>query len=269
MQPRRHTIQKVQDILLDPSKNPLFYELVHSVFTPANKATILNWGYAPYDEDTLARLPQQPLQAQLYKETFQLLDRPPGASATICEISCGQGSGLSFIRSMTNAKKIGLERSFYARQRARKLFGLEVRKTLGPNINLPDQSADILLSVEAAHNYFGQHFVSEIYRCLKPGGTLLITDVSRMDIKREHPRDRISRTLERGGLTVVKWRDITNNVIEALKIDNDRKMALVDRIPKLFQKTAYNNYCTANSAFYKKFMTGERYYYLAMAVRNS
>lgn len=254
-----------RDLLLDPAKNPLFYEFTHGVFTPADGGTMLNWGYAPFDDDVFDQRPQQPLQAQLYKETFRQLDEPLHAAQTVCEMSCGQGSGLAFIKSITDAKVIGLERSMLARRRARRRYGLTVMKTVGPDINLPDSSVDIILSVEAAHNYYGQHFISEISRCLRPGGKLLITDVSIVDAHRAPPRERISSGLESGGLKIEKWRDVTANVIEALKSDNDRKIAIIDRIPKVFQKTAHHHFCTEGSALYQQFMAGERYYYMAMA----
>lgn len=249
-------------LALKPYFNPVFYELAHGVFTPEHMG-MFNWGYAPADAETRDAAPHQPLQAQLYKQTFGQLDRALSADETLCEISCGQGAGLAFIARSSDVRVIGLERSALARRRARRRHGLDVRKTNGPAISLPDGSVDVFLSVEAAHNYLGEAFTSELRRCLRPGGTLLMTDLC----DRPHPREHVCGILEAGGFRLANWQDITANVMAALAEDDARKTELIARLPRVLQKRGHEFACTLKSEVYRKFTVGERTYYMLMAVR--
>lgn len=87
---------------------------------------------------------------------------------------------------------------------------------------LEDNSVDLFLSVEAAHNYHDDAFIAELQRCLKPGGVVLLADMhSGSD---GFVRKKLESLYANNGLVIDQWRDIRPYVLESLVQDNDRKL---------------------------------------------
>jgi SAM-dependent methyltransferase len=237
----------------------LFYGFIYQFFTPKTVAT-MNYGYAPIGMEARSHptMADQPHQLELYWQAFSQLAHPLTADQTLCEISAGRGGGLEFISRYTDAPVMGLERSAAARRYAKNRFGLSVRHTQAPRLQLPDASVDVLLSIEALHQYATPEFMSEVSRCLKPGGHLLIADRNYGPQLRTY-----KKILANSDLSILGRRDITANVLDSLQQDNDRKLAGLARVPGPFRAEAKNFALTTDSERYQEIIAGNFYYQLA------
>lgn len=225
-------VMKIRNIAqaADAAIKPLFYEIVFGLVMPT-RISCLNFGYAPFTEGLAPHYPDpdEALQYELYWQTFAQLERPLDDQDVLCEISCGRGGGLAFLRSITNARLIGLERSYSARRHARKRFGLDVRRAVAPAQPLPAQSVDVFLCVDSAHLFHTLEFVGELVRCLKPGGVVLLADRNRG--AQDYVRKMIEKRHASAGLLPDKWRDIRSNVQQASYLDEARKRQLLRALP--------------------------------------
>jgi SAM-dependent methyltransferase len=86
-------------------------------------------------------------------------------------------------------------------------------------------SFDVVVNIESSHCYRStEQFLCEVARVLQPGGYLLYADY----------RDRKQVNLWRGqiaaaGFRVQLERSITSNVVRALDLDHERRLALIKR----------------------------------------
>jgi ubiquinone/menaquinone biosynthesis C-methylase UbiE len=88
-----------------------------------------------------------------------------------------------------------------------------------------DDAFDIVVNVESSHCYRSMAaFLSEVKRVLKPGGLLLWADLrSSKDAVALHAY------VAGSGLELLEREDITSGVVEALRQDSLRKVALIER----------------------------------------
>ena len=259
-------LHRAFDRIATPVNNPWVYALIYRYLAPGDIAT-MNWGFGPADPalEDLHPVPGQALQLQLYWETFAGLDGALGPAKVVCEVSCGGGGGLAFVERLTQAKVIGLERDGAARAYARRRFGLQVSKTVCPEIALADQSVDVFLSVEAVHNYRVGKFFSELHRCLKPGGQVLMSDFK---IGREETvRADMTRFLTDNGLRLETWVNISRNVVESLDRDAVRHARQLRRLPRFLRKRGEGDVAAVGSYPYEELVSGARTYFRLRARR--
>ena len=73
-------------------------------------------------------------------------------------------------------------------------------------------------------------FLAEVCRVLRPGGRFFFADLRSTD-----GVNTLRKQFSACGLTVEKQTDITTNVLTALRLDNARKLGLIDAlIPRVF-----------------------------------
>lgn len=245
--------------------NPFYYDLIYSMLAPRHVNT-MNYGYAPVTKElcNLHISPDQCFQYELYYQTFKQLTGPLKPNQTVCEISCGRGGGLAFISKLTDAKIIGLERSLYARRYARKHFGLDVEAVNAPKLPLENDSVDVFISVEAAHNYQNADFVAEIKRCLKSGGVFLLADTNKGTEK--HTAKKFNLLYDKQGMEIENWRDIRCNVLQAMERDHKRKQNFIPCYMVGPLKEEANYYLGAiGSHKYNELQSGKRAYFIMKA----
>ena len=245
-------------------KTPLFYGAIYQFLTPQNIAT-MNYGFSPLSGPVASdpAYAQEPHQIEMYRQTFRQLTGPLSSEQLLCEISCGRGGGLNYLRAQTMAQVLGLEPSAAARRYARKQFSLDVRRAVAPHLPLADDSVDVFISVEAMHKYRNRAFAAELARCLKPGGYFLLAD-------RGPPGapNRVQRLLQKRGFEVSAVRDVTANVLDSLREDEPRKLALLDQLPGLLQTEARRFTMTTDSKPFKRMQEG-RFVYFILQARNA
>ena len=196
--------------------------------------TTNNYGYAPAE----GRHPQR-FQHQLYRELLKLLDRvaPERRPLRLLEVSCGRGGGLQAVLAAAPGKfeATGLDVAASAIAFCRRNYSehQHLRFVEGSALDLPfaDGSFDVVLNVEASNDYGDRRrFFDEVARVLSGDGVLLYAESLKSDAV-----ERTEAELEAAGFAA-EFEDVTENVVEACRLDSERRRGLIQRqAPLLFK----------------------------------
>ena len=193
--------------------------------------SFMNYGYAPLDE-AAPLLPLQPADepnrysAQLY---HYVASRVPLAGLDVLEVGSGRGGGAAFIKRYLQPRQMtGVDFSAKAVQfcrRAHAIDGLSFQHGDAESLPFADESFDAVLNVESSHSYGSMPaFLAQVKRVLRPEGHFLFAD-----LRTAEDRDRLHQQIQGSGLTIVEQEEITANVVEALRRDSRRKLALLEQ----------------------------------------
>lgn len=153
----------------------LTYELIYLSFG-LRRPGMFNVGFAPARQSILANpaFAVRPNQIELYAEMFDQIpwDADQWRRSDCLELGAGCGGGLLYLNTHHAPRSsMGVEQSYVAAWRARRL-GVDVRQ--GDAKRLPMESArfDCVFCLDAL-GYLPATALTEAFRALKPGGTLL------------------------------------------------------------------------------------------------
>ena len=203
---------------------------------------------------------------QLY---HHLADQVEIKNKNIVEIGCGRGGGLSYINrkfSPASAKGIDLvNKAVTFCNRYHKHERLTFAQGDAQNLNLENNTCDVVINVESSHRYPSMSsFLKEVNRILRPNGHFLFTD-----FRYDHEMDHLKKEIEMSGMSVLKERYINHEVVEALKLDDERKRRLVKKLaPKFLHKTALNFAGTVGSETYNLF-ANQKYIYFSYILKKT
>lgn len=236
---------------------------------PQPEWAFMNYGYAaePAERGALRLGPGD----EPDRFCIQLYDHVVGASELtgqdVLEVGSGRGGGASYLcRYLAPRSVTGVDLA----QRAVELSG---RHRRGPGLRFvhgdaqalpfPDDAFDLVVNVESSHCYPSMTtFVAEVARVLKPGGSFAYADF-RPAAEVPH----LLATLSEGPFVLESSEDITANVLEALRADDDRKSELIDTIvPRLFRRPFRRFAGIRTSSTFDRFETGELRYICAHLV---
>jgi ubiquinone/menaquinone biosynthesis C-methylase UbiE len=190
---------------------------------------------------------------QLYHHLCQLADID---NKDIVEVGSGRGGGMAYIAKTWNpSSMIGVDlakgavafsNNHHARPNLRFIAGN------AQQLPLKDNSCDVLLNVESSHRYLlPESFLGEVKRVLRPGGFFLFTDFR---LAEKWPV--MLNILERSGLNLIFESDVTQNVLDSLDKDSERRIELVKRfVPKILQKEILNFTGAKGTETYNAFHT--------------
>ena len=198
----------------------------------------MNYGYAPLE-------PAPALQLEVADEPdrlcIQLYQHAVGAvvlrGKDVLEVGSGRGGGASYLsRYLQPLSVTGLDFSQEAVDlcsRHRKAPGLAFIRGDAQSMPFPDSSFDSVINIESSHCYPSMgKFLSEVHRVLRPGGSFLFADLRSSD-----GLDALHGQFGASALNLEREDDITANVLTALRVDNDRKLQLIqDLIPWPFRR---------------------------------
>ena len=226
--------------------------------------TCLNYGYADFDGK--ADLPgnEEPhinehYCLQLYDQVVQGIQL---AHKKVLEIGCGRGGGAAYLTQKYNpASYLATDISAHLIKQNNKFYhqeGLSFTVANAEELKFPDNYFDVVVNVESSRCYTDiESFIGHTYRVLVAGGHFCFTDL-RYSI--EYP-DLRSIFLARG-FEIVEERDITENVVKALQLDNERRKTLVsEKLPKFLKNSAMEFAGIEGSRRYQLFKDGEMGYY--------
>ena len=122
----------------------------------------------------------------------------------------------------------------------------------------PADSFDAVVNVESSHCYGSfEAFLREVNRVLKPGGHFLYADFrdqAKLDSWREQLRG--------SGMKLLLKANITPNVLAALDADDERKLALMEKlIPKQILGSFKDFAAVKGSLVYEEFRSGGMQYF--------
>jgi ubiquinone/menaquinone biosynthesis C-methylase UbiE len=153
------------------------------------------------------------------------------------EVGSGRGGGASYVSRYLQPRSVtGLDFSQEAVDlcnRNRRASGLSFTCGDAQSMPFPDNSFDAVINVESSHCYPSMgRFLSEVHRVLRPGGNFLFADLrGRQGLGALHEQFHASH------LNLEHEDDISANVLMALRLDNDRKLQLIeDLIPWPFRR---------------------------------
>lgn len=220
------------------------------------RMVFMNYGYADADPDG-TRLALETADEndryciQLYHHVAGAVDL---AGRDLLEIGCGRGGGASYItRYLRPATMVGVDISPVAIDfcsRHHRVDGLSFRHADAEHLPFQDSSFDVIINVESSHCYSSmRQFLSEVNRCLRPGGHFLFAD------RRDRRHVQVMRDqLRYGGFTEIKITNITQNIIRAIDLDEERKLALIhDGVPWLFRKAFKQFAAVQGTSLYRAF----------------
>jgi SAM-dependent methyltransferase len=206
---------------------------------PMPEWAFMNYGYAALGPET-DRLDLEPRDEpdryciQLYDRVASRIDL---TGCELLEVGSGRGGGSSYVkRYLRPAFVVGADLSLEAVRlcnRHRAFPGLVYVQGDAQALQFPDASFDAVLNVESSHCYPSMEtFVSEVHRVLRPGGHFLFAD-----FRPAKALPALHAQLAGAGLEVVEKEVITPNVVAALELDSDRKLALIgDMVPGWLQR---------------------------------
>jgi SAM-dependent methyltransferase len=220
--------------------------------------TVLNYGFTSDPEASVIE-PSNPefYCLRLYEHTVR---ETPLAGCDVLEVSCGRGGGASFVsRTFKPRRYLGLDLSpeniRLANERAGN-DGLTFALGNAEQLDLPDASFDVVINIEASHLYDDREkFFAEVARVLKSGGFFCYTDGCWAD-------DDCSEDLLAAGFELLERREITSNVLHALRKDSARRAALFDAMPDRDLREEYKHWGgVVGYRAYNRFEAGQTRYF--------
>jgi ubiquinone/menaquinone biosynthesis C-methylase UbiE len=216
----------------------------------------MNYGYAsPDSEDRSLALrdTDEPdrFSIQLYQH---VIGTKSLAGLNVLEVGCGRGGGSAFVaRYHTPGSVIGLDYSHKAVQVCRQehqVAGLTFVQGDAEALPFDDDTFDVVINVESSHCYRSMTaFLSEAKRVLRPSGLLLWTD-----LRSAKDAPVLRECVAGSGLEVLEQEDITAAVVESLRQDSWRKVALIERsVSKLLRYTFQEFAAVEGSGIYRAF----------------
>jgi SAM-dependent methyltransferase len=115
-----------------------------------------------------------------------------------------------------------------------------------------------VVNVESSRCYpHIDRFLAEVKRVLRPDGDFLITDMRwKADV------ESLRQQFADAGFTIVDQKPIRENVVRALNVDDERKLALIrSKVPRFLLKTFAEFAGTRGSSRYRAFESGDMEYW--------
>ena len=228
-----------------------------------NHWTYMNYGYSPIDQNETK--PMLDTNDEVHRLSFQLYHHLANEidleDKHILEVGSGRGGGASMIKKYHKPKRVvGLDYSSNAVKLCNKYHGREgIYFVTGDAENLPftKESFDAVINVESSHCYDSMdRFLAGVHKVLKPGGHFLFTD-----FRDSKQIDLLDQQIQKSGLKVIKKRDITQNVVQSLDEDHDRKIQEISRsVPKFFVNQFREFAGVKDSQIYNEFKNRESIY---------
>lgn len=216
------------------------YEYISIIDRDVN-LRFLNYGYADLNPDTgaLQLFPEdenQRYEAQLYHRIATTIPIN-WEGLDVLEVSSGRGGGSCFIKSYFQPKSvIGVDFCRKAVNFCNQHYAIDGLSFLHGNaeaLDFPDNSFDVVINIEASFYYpHIERFFSHVVRVLRPNGHFLYADM-----RYAEELGNWQAQLRRMGLHLLSEEDITRNVINALALDQERRMTLLQNyVPRILHK---------------------------------
>ena len=226
--------------------------------------SFINYGYASLDpqaEKLELDYADEPNRycIQLYHHVANVVDLK---GLKVLEVGSGRGGGAYYIKCFLGPKRVvGVDFSQRAVAFCNKSYsfveGLSFVAGDAEFLPFKDNSFDVVVNVESSHCYGSINaFLMQVKKVLQEGGYFLYADFRDKD-----EIDILRRQLRHSGMTLIKETNITTNVTEALNLDNERKMALIQEAVHRVLLRPFQEFAgVMGSMMYEGFRTGQLIY---------
>lgn len=226
-----------------------------------NELTFLNYGCQGPETPVLPPHEEwNRYSIQLYREVAKAIPGNPGEMSFL-EVGCGRGGGLAHLAAWLRPRRmIGVDICKPAIEFCRtKHADMNISFLHGSASCLPvnDREIDAIVNVESSHRYPDmKRFLSEVRRVIRPPGYLSFADF--------RPRERLGELRSAfvdSGLEIMFEKEITQEVVRALDLDDERKRELIDRmVPRPLHNVARGFASVVGSASYRSLASGRLAY---------
>lgn len=203
----------------------------------------MNYGYASMD-DPIEKLNLENIDEdnrsfiQLYHHVACAVNL---RDLKVLDVASGRGGGAEYIKRYLKPKTmVGVDFSENTVAFCNQNYtvnGLSFEIGNAESLPFKNNSFDVVINVESSHCYNSiDAFLGQVKRVLHEGGYFLFADFREkksIDIFREQ--------IHNSGLILIKETDITANVLEALNLDNERKIAEIKK--KIGEALGLDNEC--------------------------
>ena len=205
--------------------------------------TFMNWGFVDPDPQA-SRLELNPALeverngVQLYHHVASAVDLK---GKDVLEVGSGRGGGTAYIKRYLQPRSVtGIDFSANAVdfcQATHAVEGLTFMAGDAESLSFDDHSFDVVINVESSHTYGSMEtFLREVTRVLRPKGYFLFADA--------RPKESIHTLrcqLQDSGLHILDEKDISQNVLKALKTDSFRKYNFIkSKVRQVIAKSITN-----------------------------
>ena len=225
--------------------------------------TVMNFGYAPLDEPATSAVDEVEDEANgfgkaLYHHVAQGVDI---GGKEVLEVGCGRGGGVATIYQQFAPQRVTgvdfAENAVAFCRRRHRFDGLTFATADAESLPFASRSFDIVFNVESSHCYPSiDRFFWDVRRILRPQGYFLFTDFRPSTVW-----DELRTQLRQAGFTILYDEEITANVLRAMELDSERRIALARRsVPRLLQNSYINFTGVKGSEIYENFRSGKDEY---------
>ena len=235
---------------------------------PDSEWHFMNYGYVPADIGDSFPLDAEDEDKRvfigLYREALAGIDI---AGKTVLEVGSGRGGGAAYIaKYLSPASVTGVDYSPKTVRLAKRLNshdGLRFDVGDAEALRFPDESFDIVLSVESSHCYSRMDvFVSEAARVLKPGGHFCWVDLRGKSMIAQLDRD-----FAHPDLRLIAEKSLSDGVVRALDSVSERK---VDRIKSAqFAQKFLKEFAGVKGSSIHRWLASGKVVYLARLYRKA
>lgn len=251
---------------ISPKLRSFFYKPWYKLLARSyqkNDWNFMNYGYAPVSgQDLVINLDQADqdnlYNIQLYHQSIEPIDL---RDLKVLEVGSGRGGGADYIkRYLKPEEMVGVDFSEEAVRFCSENYdvsGLSFKTGNAESLPFSDHSFDVVINVESSHCYGSMDaFLGQVRRVLRDGGYFIFAD-----FRRKESLESLRKSIMDSGLTLIKETDITLNIVEALKLDHERKSAFIrERVPQPLVGFFFQFAGTSGSLIYDRFVRGETVY---------
>lgn len=176
----------------------------------------------------------------------------------VVEVGSGRGGGAAYVaRYLKPEKIVGIDFSDNNIQLAHQTYqlpNLSFQQGDAEDLPFDNEVFDVVMNVESSHCYGSmEQFVKEVSRVLKHGGIFSWADFRSID-----EVSTLKQIFERSGLKLIKFTDITRNVLQALELINEPRQAFIQTYSPFFLKDTFQEFAAVkNSKMYEAFQRGQ------------
>jgi len=262
---RKSALHKFFDLvcIISPRLKRSVWRILYQYVTGLDKEAqviFMNYGYASESEKIKLRKIDEKNRycIQLYHHVASAINLK---DKDLLEVGCGRGGGSYYIvRYFKPSSMTGVDFSGKSIEFCKKFYSVKgLSFYVGDAESLPfeDNKFDAVINIESSHCYGNMNqFLREVFRVIRPDGHFLFADFRKKD-----EINNLRNQLARSGFELIKEERITQNVLRSLELDNNRKLKLIQKVPKILHKSFSDFAGLKGTETYESFRRGDREYF--------